>query len=955
MLIAAFALVIGGACSAALFRWYLSFSHARTVSHLTTTKAQLITEMYGFFADNIAHAAALLGQEKLRNQLELRQPITDLIPTNTAWLDVLFVDAKGTVQYSLRNEIPVGTQTATIPALERMRFDTEYLLSDWIGEFALMPGTNKPLLFAVFPCVHNKKYLGMLVTVLDHALLQNMISKYASQLGPNGDIIIGRENKVSDLSPDYGTVLFATKKNPKSAFTEVYSLQAKSPIAFATTNNFENSIDTYGKKLIASARDFLITLRWALAVVEDITASTRILKLLIAISFLVALLGVVLLLVWVALNLRYAAHLIWEWKHFVSLLVIAIGLLGSWYLFFEHLDRFRISSLQAQKSAIAEAKSDIQYAAALFVQESYLLQTAVDTAARAMQRGHNEIDQLTRELSPGAVLGISKQANGKWSNAYSLNTTHTVIHESVPSIDWQGGKKATSFWKAPESQKIYGKDIFIVYAKPIQDGYVWGGFTFDHIKSTLSALGPDRLKQTIIFGATGLTIYHENRDYVRHGAKAKDILQNIESVFSAILQRGSEGHSGITEPFRNSQGLERILYVSIPGPQWTLMIAYPEKEFHNFRHEQYILFAQASILFLFFLLFLVAFLVRITDWTLLSIQAFSPWATALFVCGTIVIILASYRQYDTQHVESVINSPADAARVQSAAESISGKKFTVLRMGLNVTHLEILNPNKINFAARVWQTIDRKKYPHAKFGFTVLNATEPVKIQQIHSKTLGDVETVQWEVRGTIFQLNPTYATVPFDNQLIGIQLAPVDPDSIILVPDISAYTTMKATAKPGIIPGFTMKDHVIIKSYFNNTGSQAGPILTFTLLIKRNLLSLFLQYVLPLLVILLTIYMLSLLVVTESVTKVRISIITALSGLFFGIILLHQNYRTVFVIPGISYLEWIIAGVYACLGLSYLNALFLLENAKSRPYKATLFWPILMAYIFIVTVATFV
>jgi hypothetical protein len=799
--------------------------------------------------------------------------------------------------------------------------------------------------------VHEKQYIGMVVVVLDHTVIEKIIANYFPQVGALGDIVVARDNKAGEQVPDTGVVLFGTKQDPHAAFKQVFSLKVASPLSYATTDNFASSVDRFGKKLIASTRDFLILERWGITVFEDVTARTHYFNLVGKLALLLLLLGLLLGIGRIVLHARDIAFFVVRKREPIVLALLGVWVLGSLYGCLYYVQSADYAQKLARDSATAKAKTDIQDVAALLLRRNYEIQTMVDSVVR--QGG--ALDQKALSHMPdGIVLGKSVKKGDTWDNTYVISGQTGV--QTAETISWHLHTTPQGFWKSLGIQRVAGKDFYIVYGKPTTDGFMWGAISFAALEQMLSMLGSERFKSMVIFDANGEVIFHPNPEYMHHKVSMRDVMGGASDAFVAVEERSRQGFSGITQSSVKGAGFH-IIYEVVPGLQWTLAAQYQEREFFVFTHPLYISLMLAIILFAFWLMGCAGLFLRLYECTFDALSRMSPAYVGLCFALMISIIVLNNRYHNVQFTHHPrIGSRADIDRMRDIVTAQLNKKPVPITMGIQLTYLDIITPNKIDFNARVWQSVDRSKYPDVKLGFFIENASGEITAHLISTQQKGSVEIAQWDVKGKIYQVHPWYSTVPFDVQTISWRFVPISVGTPVLFePDLAAYPSENPALLPGVDKIFNMKDLVIVKSFFSNVGTETEPVFAFMIVVKRNLLSVLLQYLLPLFIMLITIYMLSLLVITESINRVRVAMITAVSGLFFGLILLHQNYRSSLVIPGISYLEWFMVGIYMGLGFSYVNVLFWVDKQESRKYKAVLYWPVFVTYMLMVTIWSFV
>jgi hypothetical protein len=143
-------------------------------------------------------------------------------------------------------------------------------------------------------------------------------------------------------------------------------------------------------------------------------------------------------------------------------------------------------------------------------------------------------------------------------------------------------------------------------------------------------------------------------------------------------------------------------------------------------------------------------------------------------------------------------------------------------------------------------------------------------------------------------------------------------------------------------------------------------PELYFNFVVKRSFLGPFTDYFLFGLAASLLLFGILTLTTSNEDLKMRFGlstagVVTAVSGLFFAIILKHNQLRTTLGTPALAYMEVMPYILYLLLILVGLNAILLSSpyNIRFIEYRHNLlpkllFWPLLLGLLLIVTVAVF-
>ena len=306
------------------------------------------------------------------------------------------------------------------------------------------------------------------------------------------------------------------------------------------------------------------------------------------------------------------------------------------------------------------------------------------------------------------------------------------------------------------------------------------------------------------------------------------------------------------------------------------------------------------------------------------------------------------------------------------------EKIISVNTGIFVNSIHFPDLNHVTLTGYIWQKYDAKKYPDYQPGFYLSQAPKATITESYRHKK-GDMQTIGWDIKCTIFQEH-SYALYPFDIKKITLFLEPKDKSqNIILIPDLESYRTIAPKSGPGIDDNLTIAGFSLIQSYFSyathtpetNYGIRdqekvADTVrLKFNAHLKRNALNSFVRFLLPILLVLFTLF--SIIRVTESGLRQeakRFSSFTSIApyaAVFFPVVLVHQTFRNTFPISEILYLEYFFFFSYLTLAILMVHTVGLFTHKLSRAFqiKTTglvkyLFWPFEFTLWFITTFFVF-
>jgi hypothetical protein len=869
--------------------------------------------------------------------------------------DLVCIDASGKITYSLGTTFT--DELSRSPVIKQLIEQVAITLMPTIAPTFFMQD-NVPIISIGFPYVRDKKYQGTIIVSLQSKPIESLIKKYAGQ-----SAVI----TVAQTKGERGTILFSSK-----AFDNRQFLLFSRPLFKRIFNGeFGASFDLVHNEWVYNARDFVVPAGWGL---EVVLTSNIVAQIMVLLRYMLWVIGALLLLLTLFVLRSRILHVSsWLYRHASALffVLLAVGFLASTWLCCRYIRSYFSQRADTYKKNVASEQYNMQYATSLIVEHNYHLQSVVHTTARDLNTHHLKFSDwraYSRKIIPTlsstnySGFGISYIHNSK--NSESLKTAYILTRNNVASEGTierltfgQDLKKMTQAgWIRRIQQPEFGTDLYYVYAEPFTDGqisgFVWATVPYHYVIDIIQVLGKDRAAQALAFDLNGVLIYHPNVELVRNSITISAAAPEIQEAVKKALQ----GESGILDlPHQNSlfmyESLPSLIGASASQARWSIGVMYNKSEFLTATPEMHRSIVLATLFFILTLVFGAALLMGVYTFSMSIwfIFAYLYCFLLLLEIGTLIVL--NYGYLTDVYPAGAITSKLHIIKAQEARERVLGKRVVPILTKLTIQFMDVVSPNEIHFSALVSQTIDRSQFPQALLGFTIKNKSGPLIIKEVSRHRVGEKETVLYMVQGTIHQISPNYAQAPFDIQRVSIELMPLDQEEqAFLALDADGYERLSPASKPGMSAIFEINRYVIEKSYFTYQSNRHN--LTFALILKRNLLSVLLESLLPLMVILITIFFMTL--VSMFAESKKVNMIAVISGLFFSLILLHQKYRTTLASAAISFLEMFIVVAYASLAYAYFDAVYLLTKTETRPYKALLYWPIIMTYLLVATLHVF-
>lgn len=330
-----------------------------------------------------------------------------------------------------------------------------------------------------------------------------------------------------------------------------------------------------------------------------------------------------------------------------------------------------------------------------------------------------------------------------------------------------------------------------------------------------------------------------------------------------------------------------------------------------------------------------------------------------------------------------VTTPAEvAAYLEANAPPAPGEAPPVrIPTGVMLQSVEFLNANNVQVSGYVWQVFDPTVPAALRVPIVLPEAVkEAYQATEAYRATIDGVETIGWYFSATLRQPFE-YEAYPFDRQDVWIRLwHPSFTYDVQLVPDLASYHDTDPATLPGIEDQFVYGGWTPLYSGFSfaaNTydssfglgpaGDRDGwPELYFNVVLERGFLGPLTDHLIFAFAAALLLFGLLVLTTDNEDLKSRFGLSTAgvlagVSGLFFAVIVKHNQIRGSLAAPGLSYIEAIPAILYVLLVLVALNAILLAAPlpAAALRYRHNLlpkllYWPVLLGLLLAVTLAVF-
>jgi heme exporter protein D len=466
------------------------------------------------------------------------------------------------------------------------------------------------------------------------------------------------------------------------------------------------------------------------------------------------------------------------------------------------------------------------------------------------------------------------------------------------------------------------------------------------------------ITQLVTSAKTFLHYAQENGD--------EELIQIIEKI-SYNMPLLTSYHSSITQQ-------QTWIYTHpITNNQWTLGVIFPKEDISlkpkDIRHYSFVLLTYSILYLILICLFLY------------SVRKIRRSTATILISITILIgLMASWYsiQKTTTSTFASDTTITDQANLDKFLDDLSEETERkhedipiIIPCGLLLYSIDITSPDHMTVSGYIWNRYNTKQHTDISRQIQIPHATNLQIRDPLLSKS-GDWETVTWNIRGTIYQ-KQDYSHFPFDLQHMQITLEHYDIEkNIILVPDLAAYKKISPEDTPGIDKSITLSEFNFEKTFFNY--KQITPktnfgvptygkatdhfILLFNIVTTRGLLTPFIIFFLPLLVVLLSLFA-TLVISTQRTNPFKA--LAPYTGLFFSLIVLQRSLREQYPTNTTLYMEYAFFFTYITIIILVIHTIITYTHPNWHYYQKQifpllkfLFWPFQLISWFITTLIVF-
>lgn len=1009
-------------CATCAYFSYHRYTIIPHYTKIVTDIAQIRSQEIDTFLLEQEKNAATLAQEILKNNSFSDASITqqnekDLSPLINSYQEkmlfknIILIDAKGAIHYSTTHENIVG----------KVITETEYAHSSLSGSYerAIMTLTTDfsyfnfnsliktNALFITVPLLKEKKLVGALAYQIDQEKIYLITNQYIN-LEKTGEVVLACKDNSSVL------FLSPSRNDPDLAFKKI-PLSTETPSAMQTCvlgqEGSGMSIDHRNKKIIG-AWEFIPKLDWGMLVkidYDELLEKTNVTKQLL----------VILLLIWISLLLLIFCLHASTFKRTIRIInnhapcnkipsLFKNPLFILLLIFSSLVVKNTIKCLIKKSAALEKAQSmaielctsngdaiESFFAQIAFVGQSInddlaLHHLMIDDIATRLKRDLNENSSLQKinlfvadpDKNIWRKYAITRTPHGSESD-YTTTELSAAEVATIQQSTWYTHAHAQgTAWTtiiANEDQKtayhqtaLYAHNL--IDTQNVSYGMITLEFSLDAIIKTAQYSGIGQTGYSLILSHDGSIIFHPTLSIMQQNITFLRYAQSQgNGQLAKIAKKIMEGKP-VTASY-HSESEKEILWIHtqpITINNWIIGSVFSQDEVgiqsNTLRHYLFwiLIWLTITILLLCGLLYYYN-IISLTHYAVI---------TNIILLAALILAWHTTQLTTTTNREkrAIITDQSNLNKFLNDLHDESQRKHEIppvnIPCGILLSSISMPDPDHIAIAGYAWNkynneqsSISREmRFPQA----SKITFSAPTTSLADHE------ETVTWNIQAILFQ-EQNYIKYPFDQMHIRIILEHKDIEkNTLLIPDLASYKKISPESLPGLDKEFVFPGFAIEQTFFEyhkvepttNYGLQDfGKVtdnyqLVYNVILNRNLLNPFVLYLLPLLVILFSLF--STLLV-EGLKSEPLSVLGGYTGLFFALIVLQRSLREQYPTGGTLYLEYAFFYTYITIIFLIIHTILMSYYKHWESYQKRslymmriLFWPFQLISWLITTLIVF-
>jgi C4-dicarboxylate-specific signal transduction histidine kinase len=903
--------------------------------------------------------------------------------TRMGFKNIILIDKDATIVYATTAKNIVGIHVND-PAYLQSSLSTSHerasmCLTNDFSYFNYNDFLAEPALFISIPILEQNKYVGILAYQLDPEHIYLITNQYIG-LGKTGEIVLAIKEHMNII------FMAPTRNDPDLAFKKrTLSLDQPSiqPSVFGKTGS--GTLTDYRDKKVVGAWQFIPKLDWGMLIKIDIDELLLVTQLPCNMLLLLCILFLILFGANIYLWRTRIRHLLHHYNKktflqripsllknplFILLLIFCVLTAKN---IIQCLHERSVTITTAKNKAIKDCTNNADDIETMLAKIAFVGQTIADDLhtnyllktdiATRIQRDHKEYPIITAITVLFAPYMYDQKTKIYLQSTENINQTEDLFK----TIWYQQAMENNVVWLTNTAHNnkqgptgTYACTFFDQNNK--RQGVIAITFSLEPITQRAQYSGIGQTGYSVIMDADGAFIFHP----------IKNLTESKTTFMQYAQSHGNEELAAIAQhvmdrkPYLNSYSSEItqdrfwIYTHPIPINNWVIGSLFPESEIalasDTIRHYCFWMIIWATMALL-----LLGALLWYYDIFSLSLYAFAMiivFILSLITTWRIIQLTTTVNREsrtiitDQSNLNKFLNDLNEEAARKHESTPIN------IPCGILLSSLSFADHDSITISGYIWNKYNIEKDKNISRGITLTQATRMTLSSPITVDSDTGEETTTWNIQGTMYH-EQDFALFPFDQQQVRIILEHKDLEkNIILTPDLMSYKKISPESTPGLDKDFTLAGFTIEQTFFeyhkiNPTTSfgfkEFGKVsdnyqFVFNAIIKRNLSNPFILYLLPLLVILFSLF--TTLLIAERKSS-PLAILSGYTGLFFALIVLQRSLREQQPAGATLYMEYAFFYTYLTLMLliihTILNYYYKTWHAyhnTSVYYMKLLFWP---------------
>ncbi len=928
--------------------------------------------------------------------------------------NIILLDSTGTISFSTE-EVLVGKNLTPAPWASSSLNDSYQrammTLTNDFSYFNFNPLLKTNALFISIPILKEKKFIGVLAYQIDQDKIYQIVHQYID-LEKTGDITLACKEGSSAI------FLAPSRNDPDLSFKKIALFTEVPPaIQPAVLGQVGSGIaqDYRGKKIVGSWK-FIPKVDWGMLAsidYDEIIEKTNSTKLLFIIFLMIFLFSFFITILLYCRTIHQALHdinnhapcnkippLLKNPLFILLLIFLGLAIKSGVECTIKKSVAIETAKEKAEEmcadnsDAIGTMLAEIAFVAQSINDDLRTHYLAIDDLETRMKRDIIE----TNPISSMTLLFLPNKDNNEQFTLHTITqapnsytTTYSKIIPIAPEITniqktkwYKQTMENGSVWIAHAADSLSHNQTLdyqnAIYACTLVDaaqkpyGVVAINFSLKDIVNTTQFEGIGQTGYSIILAQDGSFVFHPTQSVIEEG---KTLLQYAQSKGNGELATIAEKVTQLqplTASYGSESGKEKLWIHTQPIKinNWLVGTLFSEDEVglqsNIVKHYYFWTLIWSTIALLLF-------------FALLCSYAAISLTTYAVVANVILMLALVYAWHTIQTMTSIdretraiITDQSNLNKFLNNLYDESKRKHEPLPIsipcGILLSSVNTPDSDHIAISGYIWNKYNSEQ----KDINRAMTLPQASRIHFSHpTKSISDQEeTITWGVQATLVQ-DQNYSTYPFDQFQIRIILEHTDIEkNTLLTPDLISYKKLSPESMPGLDKEFYLSGFTTEQTFFEyhkieqttNYGlSDFGKVtdnyqLVYNAILNRNLLNPFVLYLIPLLVILFSLF--STLLV-EGLRSEPLSILGGYTGLFFALIVLQRSLREQLPTGSTLYLEYAFFYTYVTIILLIIHTILMYyyknwESYQKRSlyFMRILFWPFQLIAWLITTLIVF-